>query len=178
MDTITDLPNKDGEVSYSDAVNSLWSDLRWKKLFALFDHQDFNPSFSWISKQIGCGVDEISTMIDGLLVLGLIKRTESGFQASEGFEFRDQYAQISNEEMVEFNAVQINQLTNNTTVDNKISSQVVTLASNDASIAKFNAGLKKLKAELYEDSERNRKDGIYLLGVVGYKQEISGGYDA
>ena len=80
--------------------------------------------------------------------------------------------------MIEYNSVLANRIVNDTNIDNKLASQVLAVASNERTMKKFFDEFRRLKKEMQEESERNKKDGVYLLNITGYKQDVEGGYDA
>ena len=52
----------------------------WRAVSSLIDIKDFKPSPKWIANRLGTSVDEVILALIGLQKLGIIKKTETGYE--------------------------------------------------------------------------------------------------
>jgi DNA-binding Lrp family transcriptional regulator len=69
--------------SYDQALEAFYGDWVWRATYALIDHQDFQWSPAWIAEKLGVSKTEAMDAIIGLTDLGLIRKTESGFEQGQ-----------------------------------------------------------------------------------------------
>lgn len=75
-----------GPVSYGDALENYISNTNWWVVFASFDLPDFDSSPLWISQKTNIAVKEVVEALEGLAVLGLLKKENGGFSPIRGKE--------------------------------------------------------------------------------------------
>ncbi len=62
----------------AELLERFFGDWIWRAVECLVELEDFNPSPRWISNRLGISVEQAVDAIDGLLVLGLIRRDQDG----------------------------------------------------------------------------------------------------
>jgi hypothetical protein len=70
--------NKREQVGYLEARETFQRNSDWWAVFAAFDLPDFNPSPIWISKKTGIQIEEVVHALEGLSVLGYLKKETGG----------------------------------------------------------------------------------------------------
>jgi len=73
-------PGKSHEqILYKDALEAYQRNSNWWTVFATFDLPDFSPSPIWITKKTGLNIEEVVEAIEGLAVLGFLKKENGAF---------------------------------------------------------------------------------------------------
>lgn len=129
------------QIGYSDAQEAFQLNSNWWTVFALFDLPDFTPSALWISKKTGIRVEEVVEALEGLVVLGFLKKENGTFSPVKGKEFlKFDWSKKTKTEIIDEHAIVsqqiLNQMHANTTV---------------AFDHRFLAGNKEIIVELYKD---------------------------
>jgi predicted transcriptional regulator len=68
---------------FERALESFYGNWIWRAVYALVDHQDFDWSPEWISEKLGISNVEAMDAVVGLTDLGLIRKTETGFEQGQ-----------------------------------------------------------------------------------------------
>lgn len=167
-DTDIDLPSKQtAHTSYSEALNSFCADLDWRTIHALFDHQDFNPSYKWISEKVGCSLEKVANCIEGLITLGVIKRTNEGFDVLKKDVLFNELGEISTQSRIEMHALLTQQIAQKREDGIFGLDRVSLLSSNRELVREFNDKVVEAFAELRKKSLVNKKDGVYGITMMG-----------
>lgn len=71
---------KDTVSEFNRTLEAFNSSLTWRAVYALIDHQDFDWNPVWIANKLGISETDAMDAIIGLTQLGLIRKTESGYE--------------------------------------------------------------------------------------------------
>jgi hypothetical protein len=128
-------------IGFNDAREAFQRNSNWWTVFATFDLPDFTASPLWISGKTGLPVEEVVEALEGLSVLGYLKKENGSFMPMKDREFlKFDWSGKSKAEIIDEHAVVSQQILNdmhpNTTV---------------AFDHRFLAGNKELIIELYKD---------------------------
>lgn len=154
------------QVGYTEARESFQRNSNWWTVFATFDLPDFNPSALWISKKTNLPVDEVVEALEGLTVLGYLKKEDGAFIPLKGKEFlKFDWNNKSKAEIIDEHAV--------------VSQQILNHMHPKTTVAfdhRFLAGNKEIVIELYKDiqsafdkafarsqAERSANDAIFKV---------------
>lgn len=133
--------NTPEQIGYMEAKESFQRNTNWWTVFATFDLPDFNPSALWISKKTDLHVEEVVEALEGLTVLGYLKKENGAYDPIKGKEFlKFDWSNKSKSEIIDEHAV--------------VSQQILNHMHADTTVAfdhRFIAGNKQLIDELYQD---------------------------
>lgn len=168
LNTDIDLPSRHtSQAPYSGALNKFLSDLDWRTVHALFDHQDFNPSYRWIAIKSGCTVEKVSDIIEGFISLGVIKRTEDGFELlKKDFDFNE-LGQFSREMRIDSHILLSQQISQKRDYSKTGMDRVAFVASNKSLVTELHEKISAAVIEFRNKSLQAKKDGVYGLAVIG-----------
>ncbi len=68
-------------ISYADALENYRTNTDWWIVFDSFELPNAIGSALWIAGRTGLSVDTVTEALEGLVVLGLVKRIDKGFEA-------------------------------------------------------------------------------------------------
>lgn len=129
------------QFGFTDARESFQRNSNWWTVFATFDLPDFNPSALWISKKTHLAVEEVVEALEGLTVLGYLKKENGSFVPMKGKEFlKFDWGGKTKAEIIDEHAV--------------VSQQVLNHMHANTTVAfdhRFLAGDKNVIIELYKD---------------------------
>lgn len=164
-----DLPVRNsGGLSYSEALSRFVSDIEWRFIFCLFDTQDFNPNLSWISKKTGCSVEKVNEVVEGLVTLGVVRRTAEGFALVKSDLDLSELGPITRESRIEANVRLTQQTANQRDLVRVGLDRNVVLATNKENIVEFYERMTQLVTEFRQKStESSKRDIVFALGVIG-----------
>lgn len=74
-------------ISYEDALENYTSNTNWWVVFASFDLPDFDSSPLWISQRTNVSVKEVVEALEGLAVLGFLRKENGSFFPVKGKDF-------------------------------------------------------------------------------------------
>lgn len=133
--------NTVGQIGYEEAKEAFQKNSNWWTVFACFDLPDFKPSALWISKKTNIQVEEVVEALEGLVVIGFLKKENGSFTPIKGKDFiKFDWGNKTKAEIQE----------DHTTVTQQILNQMhpkTTVAWDH----KFFAGNKEIIQELYDD---------------------------
>jgi hypothetical protein len=72
--------NNKKQDEFEKTLEAFNSNLVWRATYALIDHKDFQWSPEWISSKLGVSETDAIDALLGLEQLGLIRKTENGFE--------------------------------------------------------------------------------------------------
>lgn len=173
MDQGSELSLNVGQVhliNYNDAKDKFQRNTNWWTVFASFDLPDFVPSILWISKKTEINVEEVAEALEGLLLLGYLKKNVGFFEPIKDKEFSSfDWKTKTKSEIINEHAVVSQQILNQMRED-------VTLVFDH----RFFAANKSVMVELYKDiqvamnkafkaSQENKSenDSIFKLTFTG-----------
>jgi DNA-binding Lrp family transcriptional regulator len=162
-----DLPSRQGKnAPYTESLYKFQGDLDWRAIHALFDHQDFNPSHKWIAGQIGCSVEKVVEAIEGLITLGIIKRTTDGFAiAKKDFSFSD-LGEINRESRIDSNILLTQQISQKRNYVSPGFDRTSFVSSNKELTTELFEKISELITDYRKKSLESHKDGVYSLAVI------------
>lgn len=161
------LPSKHTlNAPYNESVAKFMGDLDWRNIHALFDHQDFNPSFRWIAAQIGCTVAKATEAIEGMISLGFIKRTLDGYELIQKDITFAEPDKASRETRIDNNIMLAKQIADKRNYVSPGFDRVATVASNKELIDELHKKIALALREFREKSLVNRKDGVYGISII------------
>jgi hypothetical protein len=74
-------------ISYGDALENYRRNTDWWVVFAAFDLPDLDPSPLWIAQKTNLSVDVVVEALEGLAVLGFLKKDRGAFFPVPGKDF-------------------------------------------------------------------------------------------
>lgn len=74
-------------IPYQDALEAYQRNSNWWTVFAAFDLPDFSPSPIWLSQKTGLPIEEVVEALEGLTVLGFLKKDGGAFYPIKGKNF-------------------------------------------------------------------------------------------
>lgn len=74
-------------IGYADALENYRRNTDWWVVFAAFDLPDFDPSPLWISQRANLSVEVVVEALEGLAVLGFLKKDQGSFSPIKGKDF-------------------------------------------------------------------------------------------
>lgn len=74
-------------VTYADALENHKKNTDWWVVYAAFDLPDFQSSPLWLSTRLNLSVETVIEALEGLTVLGHLKKDGSGYAPSKGRNF-------------------------------------------------------------------------------------------
>lgn len=167
-DTAIDLPSRQTAHSpFSGALESFYSDLDWRTIHAMFSHQDFNPSYKWISEKVGCSIEKVANCIEGLITLGILKRTSEGFEVIKKDFVFNELGEISSEMRIEMHSLLTQQIAQKREDGVFGLDRVLLVAANKDLIKEFNETVVLAFAELRKKSLTVKSDGVYGIAMMG-----------
>jgi hypothetical protein len=75
------------QISYADALENHKKNTDWWVVYAAFDLPDFQSSPLWLSSKLNLTVDTVIEALEGLTVLGHLKKDANGYAPSKGRNF-------------------------------------------------------------------------------------------
>lgn len=155
-------------ISYADALENYRTNTDWWIVFDSFELSGAHGSALWISGRTGLGLDTITEALEGLVVLGLVKRTEKGFEAVKDVIHLPNNDQTKLKKM-EDHALISRQVLNHLGENAKGALRFASFASNIQIIAEMYEKINKAILEADEQSKklnRDQIDNIYLASFT------------
>lgn len=166
-DSSVDLPSKHTlNAPYTESLYKFLGDLDWRSIHALFDHQDFNPSYRWIAAQIGCTVEKVSEAIEGLITLGIVHRTDSGFATSKKDLNIYDLGDIPRKLRIDTNIMLAQQISNKRNYTSPGFDRISVVGSNKDLVYELFENLSAVVAEFRKKSLECKKDGVYSIALM------------
>lgn len=167
-DIAIDLPSKQtAHAPYTEAFNSFCADLDWRAIHALFDHQDFNPSYKWISQQVGCSVEKVASCIEGLITLGIVCRTSEGFEVMKKDLDWNELGEVSAELRIDRNTLLTQQIAQKREIGIFGMDRIALTASNQELLRELYGKISDAILDFRKKSLDCKKDGVYGVAIVG-----------
>lgn len=168
-DSSIDLPSRQAaHGSYQESLQKFYADIEWRKIHALFDHQDFKPSLKWISEMIGCSVEKCNEVIEGLIILGVVKRSSEGFTiANLDFSFNDHPGFIR-ETRIDASIQLAHQIANERDYTRTGLDRTTFLSTNRELVLEFYDEVSKVvEAFRTKSLEAKKKDVVFSMALIG-----------
>ena len=132
------------QVGLPQARDAFQRNSDWWTVFAAFDLPDFNPSPLWISKKTGISVEDVVEALDGLSVLGYLKKANGAFYPTKDGEHHNfSYGDKNKTQVISEHSV--------------VSQQILNDLSEQSLFAFdhcFMTGNKQILTELYHDVQK------------------------
>jgi len=155
-----------GDSSYAETLKNFLGNYIWRAVHALMDHQDFEASPIWISKQMKITIEEAAESLDGLVMLGLAERTAKGFEAKK-LQFLIPEQEMEMETRMERHCIFSEQILNRLAPEKRARFKQVVAASNASLFKEFTDKVNAAATEFIEKSIGARKDGLYCFTSTG-----------
>ncbi len=164
-DSAATLPvNKTVNPDHSKNILQLWTDIDWRKVQAIFELDSVNPSHTWIADQLDLKVERVTEIIEGLLSLGIIKRTEAGYdlvQKTIRMEQEPVYLNASHEQIIDVYSLLSKQVVNEVCPESYAGSKICVTASNY-----------DLTSQLYKDIDAAFKKFVKTSSEAKIKNKV------
>lgn len=162
-----DLPSKQtANAPFNSSLAKFLGDLDWRSIHALFDHQDFNPSLRWIAGQVGCTVEKVAEAIEGMITLGVVKRTSEGYEVVQKDILFSEPDQVSRETRIDSNIMLAKQIADKRDYVATGFDRVAILSSNKSLIDELHHKIADALKDFRQKSLENKKDGVYCISVI------------
>lgn len=154
-------------ISYEQAIKNFFGNWIWRAVHAMMDHQDFDSSPLWIAQHLKVSVEDAAEALDGLVLLGLARRTEKGFEARQiQFLVPNEYMELGSR--IEKHAILSQQIVNQMNLPQKLGFHFVCAASDHATFKKLHKEIGALFEKFRLESEKlTAKDGVYCASYEG-----------
>ena len=158
-------PKEKSYIDYDDALDNFQGNVVWRAAHALLDHQDFDSSPLWISKSLGITVEEAVEALEGLRVLGLVAKTENGYEKRKiQFLVPEERTKLDSQIKSHVNLSQ--QLLNRLNKETKSRYQEGFVASNKDIVLEFDRKIREAFYDMLDKSTEKSKDGIYGFSMT------------
>lgn len=162
--------NSSEQIGYAEAKEVFQRNTKWWTVFAAFDLCDFNPSPLWISKKTGVSVEEVVEALEGLTVLGYLKKENGSFNPVKGKEFsKFDWSGKTKGDIIDEHAVVSQQILNEMHVDTTIAYDHRFLAGNKDIIVELYKDIQAAfdKAFMKAQENKSANDAIYNITFTG-----------
>lgn len=152
-----------------EAEKNFWSNLKWHSLFCLLEHKGHLP-ISELAKKVGLNVNQAVLALESMEIIGLIKKTNSGYA-----QVNDYFNRVSDKKnhvdiMTQFvlSSSQVNNRILETVTSSELhKTKCITYNSNKALAAELFSKIQMAIDEfkLKSNSAKESWDGIYNLSA-------------
>lgn len=155
-------------ITYADALENYRKNTDWWIIFDALDLPNAVGSALWIAGRTALSVDTVTEAIEGLIVLGLLKRTEKGFEKVKDVLIVPNNDQ-SKAKLMDDHALISRQILNHLNEDAKGALRFASFASNIQIIAEM---YEKINQAIFDADEKSKKlsrgqiDNIYLTSFT------------
>lgn len=152
-------------ISYEDALENYRKNTDWWVVFAAFDLPDFQPSPLWISQRIKLPLDTIVEAMEGLAVLGYLRKVNGAFYTIEGKDFvKFNVTSQKKAEIIEEHSLISHQIINQLSEDVLMAVDHRCFASNIEILKELYSDVAKAFEKAYKaSSEAKTKDRIFKM---------------
>lgn len=123
-------------ISYADALENYRTNTDWWIVFDCFELPNAIGSALWISGRTGLSLDTVTEALEGLVLLGLAKRTDKGFEAVKNV-IKLPNEDLTKQKMMENHALISRQVLNHLTDNARGALRFASFASNIQIIAEM-----------------------------------------
>ena len=158
------------QVGYSEAKDAFQRNSDWWSVFASFDLPDFTPSPIWISRKTGVPIEDVVEALEGLSVLGYLKKDKGAFYPVKDKPFFSfDWTNKTKSDVIEEHAVVSQQILNHMHDQTTIAFDHRFLAANKDIITELYRDIKRAfdKALDAANEQKARNDGIYKITFTG-----------
>lgn len=155
-------------ISYADALENYRMNTDWWIVFDSFELPNAIGSSLWISGRTGLSLDTVTEALEGLVMLGLIKRTDKGFEAVKNV-IKLPNEDLTKQKYMENHALISRQVLNHLTDDARGALRFASFASNIKIIAEMYEKINQAILDADEQSKklsRDQIDNIYLASFT------------
>gem|GEM_PF-2552073 len=154
-------------ISYADALENYRTNTDWWIVFDSFELPNAIGSALWIAGRTGLSVDTVTEALEGLVVLGLVKRTDKGFEAVKNV-LHVTTADQNKKKRMEEHALISRQVLNHLGENARGALRFASLASNIEIVAEMYEKINKAILEADEQSKKLRRDQIDNIYLASF----------
>lgn len=153
------------QITYEDALENYRKNTDWWVIFASFDLPDFQASPLWISEKIGISVETVVEALEGLEVLGYLKKVNGVFQPITGKDFvKFDLKNRKKSDVLEEHALISRQIVNQLCVESLAAVDHRCFASNIEVLTELYSDINKAFEKAYLASQKDKnKDKILKI---------------
>lgn len=152
-------------ISYADALENYRKNTDWWVVFAAFDLPDFQPSPLWVSQRVKLPVDVVVEAMEGLAVLGYLRKENGAFYSIKGKDFvKFNVTSQKKSEVIEEHSLISHQIINQLTEDALMAVDHRCFASSVEILKELYSDVAKAFEKAYQAStEAKNKDRIFKM---------------
>lgn len=154
-------------ISASDLIH-FYGNWVWRAVEALVQARDFNPSPSWIADRLNISAEAATDALEGLLRIGVIKKTGEIYRTSTQFQYIGDTA-LDRSDLFQIHSKVKDQISSKLKSRDCFSNAI--LLSSRANVAEFYKKFCVLVEEL--NSNANIEDDATDVGVYGLELSLS-----
>lgn len=155
-------------IRYADALENFRRNTDWWVVADVLDLPNAVGSALWVAQKTGFSVEDVSEALEGLVVLGLLKKSEKGFEKVKR-DFDVPWTDQSKQQKLDDHALISRQILNHLNESARGAIRFASFASNIEIIAEM---YRKVDQALNEAQEKSRKlkpsslDNVYLVSYT------------
>jgi predicted transcriptional regulator len=102
LESLPNTPNSASKTTrnFNETLEAFNGSLIWRATYALIDHKDFEWSPTWIASKLGISDTDAMDALIGLNQLGLIKKTEKGYEQGQLQIIKIEDDQVAKEKLI------------------------------------------------------------------------------
>lgn len=161
-----EVGNTTEHISHTEAREAFQRNTDWWTVFASFGLPDFNPSPLWISKKTGIAVEEVVEALEGLAVLGHLRKENGAFFQIEGKEmYSFSFDGKTKAQVIDEHAVVAQQILNDMSLESTFAIDHGFIAGNKEIITDLYNDIKAAVDKAFNRSQKSQQanDGIYKI---------------
>lgn len=157
--------NSDSPISYEDALENYRKNTDWWVVFAAFDLPGFQSSPLWIAQKTNLKVEVVVEALEGLSLLGYLKKEQGAFYPVKGKDFVNFEVQKRKKlEVIEEHGLISRQILNHLSENSLVAADHRCFASNGAILSELYSDIAKAFEKAYTDSiKASNKDKIFKM---------------
>ena len=169
LETQTDLVLQQGQthqMSIGEAMDAYKRNTNWWAVYAAFDLPDFTASPKWISQKTGVDVAEVVEALDGLVLIGKLRKEQGAFYPVKGENHvRLDNSQKTRSQIIDEHALVSLQMLNHLDGTSKVAFDHRCFAANLDILKELYSEINAAFEKAFEKSQSNPKanDGIYKM---------------
>lgn len=171
--------NSSEQIGYADAKDAFQRNTKWWTVFTTFELSDFNPSPLWISKKTGISVEEVVEALEGLAVLGHLKKENGSFYPIEGKQFANfDFTGKTKTEIIDEHAVISQQILNEMHANTTVAFDHRFIAGNEQILAELYSDIKAAFDKAFQKSQANKSANNAIYNITFTGVDVIKGHDS
>lgn len=162
--------NSSEQIGYAEAKDAFQRNTKWWTVFTTFELNDFNPSPLWISRKTGVSVEEVVEALEGLAVLGHLRKENGSFFPIPGKQFANfDWTGKTKAEIIDEHAVISQQILNDMHPKTTVAFDHRFIAGNDKILNELYADIRAAFDRAFQKSQENKSanNAIYNITFTG-----------